>query len=167
VVAIPFSYSLANASVSPYANAHGLDVLTSDGLHLISGVPFYTGIASTPFYNFLDINSVIGMNTINALTPAPAQTLTTALFSNLDLIAGEKLVIDFDYVATDALYNDFAFAMLQDSNGAITPAVLGTVDNDATTGATHFITTFTIGSTGTYTCCSAPATSATPTNPPR
>jgi len=152
VVDIPIAYNLGACSVSQYANDYGLDFLASDGLHLIAGTPFYTDIAqATSFYNILDVNSILGINTINTLTPAPANTLTTAEFYNLNLIAGETLVIDYDYVPTDVRFKDFAFAMLQDSSGGLTTKILGTVNNYAVSGGqTHFTESFSITTSDTY-----------------
>src|SRR5271165_3391111 len=145
MVSIPFAYNLGSAGVSPDANTAGLTVLESDGLHIDSGLNYFTGLEATSFFDSDDIS------TISHLEPKTPQTLTTAQYSNLQLIAGETLVIDYSYIPTDDTYDDFAFSLLKDAQGNVTPIILGDENNyNASGGQTNFTATYTIGATGTY-----------------
>ena len=145
MVAIPFSYNIGNALVPIAAKSAGLADIGSDGLNIASGLDYYLGLSATSF------DSSAGYAALQSLGEGQAQTMTTAEFQNLHLISGEKLVIDYSYYPGDYHDNDFAFAMLKDASGTITPVVLADENNIVATGyQTHFLTTYTIGPTGSY-----------------
>ena len=137
-----FPYNLASAQVPIAANSAGLTFIEHGRIEHRSGLDYYLGLSATSF------DSSAGYAALQSLGEGQAQTMTTAEFQNLHLISGEKLVIDYSYYPGDYHDNDFAFAMLKDASGTVTPLLLADENNIvATDYQTHFLTTYTIGPT--------------------
>jgi hypothetical protein len=111
---------------------------------LVSGNSFYNQLAYAGFNNDSD------MHLLNTLGPDFPQSLQTVDYTNLNLVAGEKLVIRYDFYAGDNNFNDFAFGMLKAATGE-TAAALGATENYfVATGRTAYQMTFTINTSGVF-----------------
>ncbi len=144
---LDFSLDLTRGQTSAVA-ANAAQVSTgSDGLRIVSGLKPATGFGYSAFANDAYTNGII-----KAIEGYAPQTMTTAQFAPIHLVAGEKLVLDYDYLPGDRAHNDFAFALLANSAGFITPLLLGDVNEWIGNGhrTHHAGYSFNINTTGDY-----------------
>ncbi|MBV8930456.1 MAG: hypothetical protein JO152_15150, partial [Mycobacteriaceae bacterium] len=140
-----------NAIVSSLENEQSLDYIDSGALVLVSGLDPFQGPAYTQIPNPSNTDNIIA-SVGGGIAP---QTLTTAEYTNLHLVQGEKLTINTYFSPGDFFGNDEAFTLLQDSHGHLTPALLATTQSVYNTASFHYSVTYTINATDTYTLLAA------------
>ena len=148
-----FSLDLSQNQISPAAAGKALTTIGTDGVRIVSGLaPQFTLGASPTKHGYSAFwNDSYTNGAIDGLEGYAPQTISSVQYE-LHLVAGEKVVFDYDYIPGDVKNNDFAFALLADSQGHITPLLLADVNTWIRSNhGTHYSgVSFNIGATGDY-----------------
>lgn len=145
---LTFSFDPTRSRIPTQEAVDGLVYTANGGLTLVSGMPVsgalgYGGFGNDPFVNG-PLRSANG-----GLIP---QTLTTAVYENLHLVAGTRLNIQSLFVPGDYAHRDEAVALLKDNaTGAIVSQKIADVqDVINNTGVLRYTTFFNVAVTGDY-----------------
>ena len=146
---LSFRLDQTRATVPTAEADQGLEYIghTGSTLTLISGLPVANALNYGGFGNDIFVNNAISAAG-GGLVP---QTLGTAVYQNIHLVAGTRLVINSTFVPGDKAHNDESFALLKNlATGDIAPAHIANVNDVIANNDQNYATTFTIGATGDY-----------------
>ena len=136
------------ATVPTEESVDGLEYLGGGGssLAIVSGLDVGHALGYAGFNNDSYVNDAIKASG-GGLVP---QTLGTAVYQNIHLVAGTRLVIDAVFAPGDTRYNDESFALLKNvETSALAAKHIANVD-DVTRDGPNWQTTFNIDATGDY-----------------
>ncbi len=155
---LDLNYNINNYTTSKSSAMTSLISSGGGGLRLVSGAPTRLTLDETKgsktkahigYSNFWDDAYTNGQ--INGIEGFAPQNLTSVSYK-LHLAAGDQIRLNYDFIPGDNKHNDFAFALLANSAGIITPLRLADVNAWITSGHnTHYTAVLPIGASGDYT----------------
>ena len=144
-VSVTLPLNLGSARVSTVANQYGLDSVGANGLSLTSGLVPSIGLGISPF------DATTLQSKIDALeNGGSAKTATTAVFTNVHLVQGETLTVNFTYAPGDQFLNDFAWSAIGQGTSDLNVSLMTDVVTADMNPNSNFNQTTTVNQTGNY-----------------